>query len=181
MASVFSSCYEKSTPKPKAFARIDRVDSGISNYIGERFSFNYSKDAVLELIPSENKSEIWFNIKYPNYNTTIHCSYVPISKTVTLESLLEDSYHLAFSHSSKANSIDQKWIKNSDSNTNGVIYNINGNVATPIQFYMTDSISNFLRGSLYYERIVNPDSVASITSFMREDIQSLIESIKWNN
>lgn len=179
-ANILLSCNEKATPKPKTFARIDRMDSSKGRYIGDKFSFDYSNEGVIELLPANDKSEIWLNIRYPVYNATIHCSYIPINGVSKFESLLEDSYHLAFSHASKANSIKQDVIENVRQKSTGIIYIIDGSVATPVQFFVTDSTSNFLRGSLYYDRVVNPDSVASVTSFIKNDIQSLIESIQWN-
>ena len=96
-----------------------------------------------------------------------------------MRELLEDSYQLAYSHATKANGIEQTIIRDSLNNTAGTLYDIKGSVAVPIQFFTTDSIQNFFRGSLYYNQIVNPDSVAPITHFLRDDIIQLMESMKW--
>lgn len=178
---AMGSCNERSTPKPKAFSRIDRLDSGQQEYSNIKFSFLYSKEAEIEFVPSDKNSELWININYPRYNTTIHCTYIPLNRPKTLEGLLNDSYHLAYTHSSKANSITAEDVRNKVMDSSGLIYSIDGAVATPIQFYMTDSVRNFLRGSLYYNQIVDPDSVTSVTGFMRADILALMKSLEWEN
>ena len=175
---TLSSCNETPLPKPRAFARIDRIDESRQKFSGEKFSFNYSKEALVEFIPSDDNSEIWINISYPIYNTTIHCSYIPVDERHPLRTLLDDSYHLAFSHSSKANNIQQNRIEGDDNNQTTVYY-IGGDVATPIQFYVTDNTTHFFRGSVYYNQSVNSDSVASITGYMKNDILELARSLKW--
>ena len=181
VVGVFTACRDNPIPKPKAFPRIDRSNSGQKRYSGEKFSFDYSMEAFVEMMPSDDKSEIWLNISYPVYNATIHCTYAPISKERSLANLLNDSYHLAFSHSSKANSIEQEQIKCRDGKSTGTIYHIHGNVATPIQFFVTNTTNDFFRGSVYYNQSVNVDSVASVTSYLNDDILKLGQSFEWKH
>lgn len=178
---MVSSCGESPTPKPKAFSRIDKIDSGIQKYTGDFFSFLYSKEATITFAPSNDKDEVWMNVSYPHYNATIHCTYLAINKKKRLDDLLNDSYQLAFTHSSKASSINGIEVHNKSMESSGILYDIDGPVASPVQFYMTDSIRNFLMGSLYYDQVVNADSVSSVTHFVREDILQLMESIEWKN
>lgn len=178
--SLCSCSNDNSIPKPYAFPRIERTDTAMQTYETGKFSFLYSGEAKIENIPSEKASEIWFNITYPAYNATIHCSYIPVRNNI--HPLLEDSYQLAFSHATKADGINQSILTTESSDkTSGILYDIKGSVAVPIQFFVTDSINNFFRGSLYYNQVVDPDSVAPVTNFLRADIVQLMESMKWKN
>ena len=94
---------------------------------------------------------------------------------------LEDSYRLAYSHVSVCYVISQSFISNDNLKTFATIYDIDGQVATPIQFFVTDSTSHFLRGSLYYNKSVKNDSVASTTKLIRDDILTLISSLRWKD
>lgn len=143
-------------------------------------SFLISDAAIIEPVDNDKKNEIWFNINYPQYHATIYCSYLPVDRK-ELHHMLEDSYKLAFSHASKADGIKQSSYSNDDHKTSAILYDIEGQVAVPVQFFVTDSTANFFRGSLYYNGIVNPDSVAPVTGYLREDIIRIIETLKWKN
>jgi hypothetical protein len=60
-----------------------------------------------------------------------------------------------------------------------VLYHLEGPVATPIQFFVTDSTDNFLRGSLYFDRAINSDSTAPVTDRLLRDIEQLMSTISW--
>lgn len=175
----FFSCGEY-TPKPKGYNRIDNVESKYVEYTFPEFSFKYSDQISIDTLLSKTKDEIWFNISYPKYNAVIYCTYLPVSK-LTLPKALEDSYRLAFSHSVKADEIIQKTYSNTEKKVSGTIYSIEGDVATPIQFFLTDSVRHFFRGSFYYTEKVNLDSVAPITEFVLKDIHQMMDTFNWKN
>lgn len=176
---LISSCKEY-TPKPKGYNRIDNVEVGYIEHTFPEFSFTYSDQVSIDTLRSKIKDEVWFNISYPKYHAVIYCTYLPVSK-LSLSSILEDSYRLAFSHSLKADEIIQKTYSNENKKVSGTVYSIEGNVATPIQFFLTDSVSHFFRGSFYYTEKVNSDSVAPITELVLKDIQGMIDTFSWKN
>ncbi len=161
------------------YLRIEKEKDSILVYHNDIFSFNYPSSAQIESIVADKKDERWFNIHYPHHKATIHCSYIPITKK-TLNKALEDDHRIIYSHAAQASDIKQTLISNMDNNSSGILYDIGGNVASPIQFFLTDSTKHFFRGSLYYDNKVNPDSVAPITSFIREDIVRIAETMEWN-
>ncbi|MBK5721646.1 hypothetical protein JGH11_12265 [Dysgonomonas sp. Marseille-P4677] len=176
---LFLSCNDY-TPKPKGYARIDRNKIEMKEFRYLDFSFLYPNDAKLEELENGVKNEFWFNLSYPSYNAVVYCTYMSITPA-QLSNALEDSYQLAYSHALKAEEIEQTVFTDSVRNKTGIIYEIKGMVAVPVQFYVTDSKSHFLRGSLYFNELVRPDSVAPIVSFLRSDIQEIMQSLEWNN
>ena len=66
-----------------------------------------------------------------------------------------------------------------EKNKGGILFKIEGNVATETQFFLTDSSKNFIRGSLYFNNKVNPDSMAIIQKFIDQDIENLISTFEW--
>lgn len=177
---VFIPACNEYTPKPRGYNRIDDIARGNIEYNFSKFSFSYSDQAHIDTLQSSVKNEIWFNIVYPKYNAIIYCTYLPVSK-LTFPKVLEDSYKLAFSHSLKADQIIQQTYSNFDKDVSGTVYSIEGSVATPIQFFLTDSVSHFFRGSFYYTEKVSSDSVAPITEFVMKDIQGMINTFTWQN
>ncbi|WP_029906969.1 hypothetical protein [Prevotella sp. 10(H)] len=174
---VFVSCNEH-TPQPKGYSRIDRSKTELMKFDYKYFSFLYSADSKVEEVKKEASEGYWFNINYPAYNAIIYCTYLSIDSKV-LNKALEDSYQLAYSQSLKANAIQQSLFEDSLHNKTSIIYDIKGMVASPVQFYVTDNQSHFLRGSMYFDQTFVPDSVAPIVEFLRDDIRGIIESLEW--
>lgn len=63
----------------------------------------------------------------------------------------------------------------------GVVFNVEGPVASSYQFFVTDSTRNFLRGALYFNTQARPDSLAPVMEFMRKDLDRMVETLKWVN
>lgn len=164
-------------PKPIGYNRIEKPHYIYNYYQQPRYSFEY---ADIAKINEEKDSLNWFNIVYPNYKAIVYCSYLPINKQ-TLNKALEDSYHLAYSHTIMAEAINGNTYSDDARHIGGMLYQLDGNVATPIQFFVTDSTSHFLRGSLYYTEHFNLDSVAPITDFIKDDIIHIFETVKFSD
>ena len=82
-------------------------------------------------------------------------------------------------HISKASGMEEKAIENKSKRVYGIYYDVKGNSASSVQFYLTDSSTNFIRGALYFYAVPNPDSIAPVLSFIEEDVKHLIESFSW--
>jgi gliding motility-associated lipoprotein GldD len=121
----------------------------------------------------------WLNISFPAFNATLHLSYKEISGRNNLEKLVGDSYKLTFKHSIKADFIDETYFEKKNDNVYGFIYDVGGDAASAVQFFATDSISNFVRGSLYFNCEPNSDSLQPSVDFFRKDIVELVNSIHW--
>jgi gliding motility-associated lipoprotein GldD len=65
-------------------------------------------------------------------------------------------------------------------NVGGILYEIGGDAASPIQFFVTDSTNHFLRGALYFNSAPNADSLAPAIKYAKEDIMKMITTLKWN-
>ena len=119
----------------------------------------------------------WITIEVPANHAQIHLSYKKINKN--LGTYIEESRTLAYKHSQKASSIEEQLFINPAKKVYGTIYNIKGNSASPMQFYLTDSIRHFLRGSLYIKEIPNIDSLQPVIDFLNQDVLRLIETTEW--
>lgn len=169
-----------SAPKEKEQTSSIRKTNELAKYETASFSFDYNKGQTIIPKIADSSDEIWFDILDSDMGATIYCSYLPINQA-SLYQTLEDSYRLAYSHVSVSDGISQSFISNDNLKTYATIYDIDGQVATPIQFFVTDSTSHFLRGSLYYNKSVKNDSVASTTKLIRDDILTLISSLRWKD
>ena len=58
-------------------------------------------------------------------------------------------------------------------------YTFVGDAPSNIQFYVTDSLSNFVTGSLYFKSKPNYDSLLPSISYVKNDIKKIIETFQW--
>ncbi|HSV88826.1 MAG TPA: hypothetical protein VLH61_09310, partial [Bacteroidales bacterium] len=97
-----------------------------------------------------------------------------------LKTLMEDSREFASRHIPKATAINEEMIFDEQRRVFGVLYQIQGrDVASPLQFFVTDSLNHFLRGSLYFNVTPNNDSLAPVIRFLEYDIRHILETLHW--
>ena len=71
-------------------------------------------------------------------------------------------------------------IINDENRIYGMLVEMDGKgVATPLQFYLTDSTDNFVRGALYFNFVPNNDSMRPVIDYLRQDIDRIINSFEW--
>jgi len=124
-------------------------------------------------------SPCWFDISITELDATIHCSYYSIDAEQRLDKLINDAFTMASKHNIKASYREEFEVKTKDAA--GMIFKINGPVATPYQFYITDSIDHFFRGSLYFNQRVDPDSIAPVITYLEEDIDHMLTTLRWSD
>jgi gliding motility-associated lipoprotein GldD len=59
------------------------------------------------------------------------------------------------------------------------MYEITGNAASHLQFHVTDSTKNFIKGALYFYAKPNYDSILPAVNYIKEDILHLVETLEW--
>ena len=187
------SCKEEKifVPKPRMFPKVEYPTKGYQtlDIVACPFEmkvpiyFEYIKDTSslkkLQLNPDE--VACWFDLHSKDLNSHVHISYFDIKKSGGFDKLVSDAFEMADKHNVKANYRDETVINDPNRNLHGILFEIDGPVATPLQFFVTDSTQHFLRGSLYFNSKVNPDSIAPVFSFLKEDITHLLETFHWKN
>lgn len=165
-------------PKPVGYYRIDLPTPEYKAKDPEGCPFRFEISYLSRLEVFENgEHPCWFNIAYPSLHARMHMTYKPVDGN--LREFLEEARTLAFEHEVKANRISTKVIKNDSTHVYGLIYDLGGNVASPYQFYLTDSIHNFIRGSLYFMAHPNPDSLQPSLDYVKRDMEHFIQSFRW--
>jgi len=170
---IFISCNDDVLPKPKAYLSLTYPEKKYKNLAIERpFSFEVLKNAIVI-----NEANNWLKIKYPDLKASIDITYRPV--TNNLKELLTEAEKLVFKHTVKAEEIIPKDFVNPKKRIFGSIYEITGNAASHIQFHLTDSTNNFIKGSLYFYAKPNYDSILPAVSYIKEDILHLVETLEW--
>ena len=68
-----------------------------------------------------------------------------------------------------------------DAKVYGTVIELGGNAASLLQFYMTDSTKNFLRGSLYFYAAPNKDSLQPVVDYIKKDIFHIVQTLQWKS
>lgn len=171
-------CKDKPTPKPRGYFRIDLPQK---NYVKldsiEAYSFEYASPAIISRPERHPDKKNFININYPQIKGKVHISYMNIENN--LNQLMEDSRDLVYKHTVKADAIQERVYERPEDKVYGIMYEIGGNAASSVQFFMTDSTEHFIRGALYFNATPNKDSLAPLINYVTEDIEHLIETLHW--
>ncbi|MDR0668083.1 MAG: gliding motility lipoprotein GldD [Prevotellaceae bacterium] len=168
------------TPKPRGYIRIDFPEKEYHPFDSSGYPYRLACPAYGYVAPdteSYRYEPYWINIRMPRYKATVHISYKRVQKN--LSGLLDDTHSFVYHHTIKADAIIETPFSHPEANVYGMLYEIGGNVASPVQFYATDSLRHFLRGSLYFFTPPNSDSLAPAIAFLTQDIEYLMQTIEW--
>ncbi|MDR2139800.1 MAG: gliding motility protein GldD [Tannerella sp.] len=172
------SCAEY-TPKPRGLYRIDIPGAQYSEFSADGLpcTFRVSRSVTVEL-PPEGSSAEWVNLSYETLNAKVYCTYRAITPK-TLPAVAEECRMLLLHSVKDATAITEQCYENREIHLHATLFRIAGESASPIQFTLTDSVSHFFRGALYYQCRMDADSLAPVTDYVGKDIVELIQSFQW--
>jgi gliding motility-associated lipoprotein GldD len=168
-----SSCKDDVIPKPSGYLRLDYP---VAKYVDFEnkcpFTFEMNADAVIKA-----EKDCSFTITYPKMKATIYLNYQPVNKDIN--ALLKDAQTLTYKHVIKADDILEQPYLNPQKKVFGMFYQVDGNAATNSQFYATDSTKHFVQGTVYFYAKPNFDSIMPAARYIKNDMQRLLETLKW--
>jgi gliding motility-associated lipoprotein GldD len=170
---------EINLPKPKGYFRIELPEKRYFIYdSGCPVKFEVPVYAKMEVFQdSLVKDSCRFNVFMPRFNARIHCTYLPVGNNY--DKLVSDAYGFAAKHEMKATAMKRTLIEDNLRSVYGIVYEIEGDAASQMQFFLTDSTNHFFRGSLYFYNPPNADSIAPVLNFLREDIMRVAQTLEW--
>lgn len=167
------SCAEESPlPKPKAQMRLEYPKGELINLETDNFTFRYNQRAN----PKKNKDSA-YTLEYPDMKGAIFLSYMAIDDN--LEQLIQDAKRLSYEHAAKADNIVEQPYVNPEAQVYGSLFEVQGNAASQTQFFVTDSTTHFLTGSVYFYTKPNYDSILPAAAYLQNDIRGIMETLKW--
>ena len=172
---LYSCRNEQQSPRPFGYFRIDTPPHKYKNTdLDCPFQFKYSEQAKIIIM---DKQKCWLNIYYPKHKATIYLTYIKLNGD--LKENIDNTQKLTYEHQIKATKIERIPVSFPDKKVFGLQFKLGGEVASSRQFYLTDSTSNYIRGSLYFDAMVNSDSLKPVIKYMDIDIQEFINSFEW--
>ena len=164
------------SPKPKGFLRLEY---GEPEYVKTRSDcpYQFEMNGAAKAKKPKRKSYCAIDLNYPGLKGTIHVTYRPVEGNVV--DLIRDAERLTHEHTIKADAIGFVPMEDSNRRAYGAVYEIEGNAASPLQFYVTDSVNHFVRGAVYFRMKPNYDSIFPAANYLKKDVKRLMDSIVW--
>ena len=178
------SCKEQYTPKPEGYPRIKLPEKTYHVYDNPSCPFTFEIPTYSKIVRDSVffgeavKNPCWLNLEIDQLNSALHLSYKHLSNRNQLVKVLEDVHQLTFKHAIRADFIEEKHIQK-DNSVSGMWYDVGGDAASSVQFFLTDSAQHFIRGALYFNAPSNSDSLAPAIDFLKTDIDHLINTFDW--
>jgi len=183
LASIFlAGCTGNTDYRPKrtGYFRITLPERKYTLYNSTcPFTFEYPAYAFVIPDTASGRHPYWLNVVFPRFKCNIYMSYLTIDTSLSV--YLEECRRFVVEHEIKASAINEQQVMNTKDRIFGTIYDIEGNAASNMQFYLTDSTHHFVRGALYFYAVPNKDSLQPVVNFVKEDIKHLIETFRWKN
>ncbi|MEA1787221.1 gliding motility lipoprotein GldD [Arenibacter sp. GZD96] len=165
-------CKENILPKPKAMLRLEYPEAETNSLQTAYFSFNYNTLAKVN-----KKGNTSLTLDYPSLKGSIFINYKVVDGN--LNGLLSDAQKFSYEHVIKADNIVEQPFINPEQKVYGMYYEVKGDAASQSQFYVTDSTSHFVTGSLYFYAKPNYDSILPVAAYLQNDIRSIMETLQW--
>ncbi len=181
---VLSACGDGDTyvPKSRIFPKIELIDKQYASVASTDLhsSFELPQYAVIKQDSQNGSPRLgWANVIYKPYDATLHLTHYTFQHWALYDSLVQDTRKLVYKHLQRAEDIVEEPVSVHGSKHWGLVYRIKGNTATNLNFFITDSSRNFVRGALYFNHATNPDSIAPVYDYIEQDIFRMIKTFAW--
>lgn len=183
---LLSACSDFSgPPKPRGYPRVDFPERVATVFDTSMCAFtlrypNYMKpERDTAYFGDKPKHPCWFTLQLPDFNGSIHITYTPVASKKDVYEVFDDAFRLVAEHNKRADGSQQFPFKNDSAKVYGLLYEIDGFVASPFQFVVTDSVKHSLRASLYFNTSPQPDSLRPIVEFVKKDMVEMLNSVRW--
>jgi gliding motility-associated lipoprotein GldD len=165
-------------PKPPTYLRTDfpehtykrtALDCPYSFELSEAYNYN----PVIE----QGKRTCHLDINLGKLNGIVNFSYIEME--YPLKDYIDYALAKVEEHKVKADEIDDSQIIRPDANVYGTFFELKGEVASPFQFYLTDSSSRFVSGVVYFNARPNYDSLRPSLDYLKKDLLHLMNTFQW--
>ncbi|TAE75094.1 MAG: gliding motility lipoprotein GldD [Bacteroidetes bacterium] len=182
LLSFFACSEESYSPKPRGYNRIDLPAQTYQKILDKDFPYQFEVSTSAKIRPDSSKiaEPYWIHIIYPQFKADVQISYKSFTKDKKfLKEFIDDSHKLINKHMIKATGVQESIIKTPSKKTVAV-YDLEGEVPSQFQFYVSDSTKHFLRGALYFRTATKNDSLAPVIDFIKKDVIHLLNTLEWN-
>ena len=180
LSVLIISCDDSITiPKPPTYLRLNLPEHEYVEFSDDcPYQFEAPKIFTVKSVTDEKGNLTCHkDIDLGPLNGTIHFSYIK------MENPLEDYINFALNkvdeHKVKATAIEDSLILRPEDKVYGTFFELQGDVASPFQFYLTDSTSRFISGVVYLNAAPKYDSLRPSLEYLKVDLHHMMNTFKW--
>lgn len=179
---LLTSCGNDPIPKPRGYPRLDLPVRTYSTWSGTcPFEAEVPPYALMLEKPGTTAAiadtACYLTMRFPGQHANVFLTCRRIQGD--LRRLIEDAHAFKDKHEAMAVRIRMERVERDSARVFGTLFDVEGNVASPMVFYLTDSTTRFLYGSLYFDARPNADSLEPVTERIREDLRHFAGSLGW--
>ncbi len=169
---------ELSIPKPPTYLRLDLPEHSYKEYKSQcGYHFKASTVFSIKDVYDSVGLTCHKDIDLGPLNGVIHFSY--INMVESLSTYVNFANDKVDEHKLKATAIEDQQFIFPDKKVYGTFFELQGDVASPFQFYLTDSTSKFVSGVVYFNSRPNYDSLKPSLDYLKIDLLKMVNSFEW--
>lgn len=175
---LLTACGDDPVPKPHGYFRLDLPPA---EYVRWESGTGLSAEvpAYARMADRAPQGDArWYDLRFAGQRATAHFTWSPVNGQMA--ELIEDAHAFKNTHGAKAVKIRSERMLRDSARVFGTLFDVEGDVASPFVFYLTDSTDNFLYGALYFDVPPNADSLAPVTDRLRADLRHLAATLAWH-
>ncbi|MBX3102280.1 MAG: hypothetical protein KF690_07230 [Bacteroidetes bacterium] len=167
-------CEPDPYPRPRGYHRIEMPKRAYQRFAQEGcpFTFEYPAYGVLKMV---NRDSCFFDIHFPQFNCYWHLTTRQLGGSLKKGiHAFEDYREVVYKHTRKG-TVREFPIESKAGL--GTLYQLSGNVPSPLYFFFGDSTHTALECSFYFSTGEKNDSLAPVIDFLREDMLHLLRTV----
>jgi gliding motility-associated lipoprotein GldD len=179
-ALLLTSCGgdEMPIPKPPTFLNIELPAHSYKKYSAScPYEFDISTLYQVRDVYEGKTLTCHKDILLGKLNGTLHFSNIIMDKP--LKDYINYAIDKVDEHKIKATDIQDRQIIRPKDKVYGTFFELKGDVASPFQFYLTDSVSRFVSGVVYMNARPNYDSIKPSLDYIKKDLDRMLNTFRW--
>ena len=171
---------ETFVPKPPTYLRLELPDHSYTVYKDDcPYSLTTSDVYTIKRIGDGEGPMCHKDIDLGPLNGMVHLSYIEM--TDPLASYVNFVNDKIDEHKVKATAIKDWQILVPENDVYCTFFELQGDVASPFQFYLTDSTDRFVSCVVYFNSVPNYDSLKPSLDYLKIDLEHMINTFKWKD
>lgn len=185
IAFVFAACEPDAvfTPRPRGYYRISLPEKHYVQYSDSSSPYTMEIPDYARMYRSSapDAPSTWKDLYFGKFKATLYLTYNEITSDSIFAELINESWELSEAHNEMSQAFRDSIILRPEDRVFGTVIELGGSAASLVQFYLTDSVKNFIRGSLYFYAVPNKDSLKPVVDYIKQDVFHLAETLKWTS
>jgi gliding motility-associated lipoprotein GldD len=180
IVGLLSACGGKEIliPKPPTYLRLNLPEHTYKLFSDAcPYEFEIASIYTVRGVTEEGKPTCHKDIDLGALNGVMNFSYIQMENPLT--DYINFALNKVDEHKVKATAIEDQSIIRPSDKVYGTFFELQGDVASPFQFYLTDSTSRFVSGVVYLNAVPKYDSLKPSLEYLKVDLIHFMETFKW--